>query len=224
MIFWLCGSLPWEKLVDQVAVQKEKEKAFGDIDNFLNKCFNESVPQAIHKFMTLLNKMKFNEIPCYEKFKDILITSLKKLGHKPDGKLGLKSMTIQQNSIRSTPKKVKQLVDKVRKSPRLKPLAAPSNSLRNNPRESTIGVVIDKKRGNKQDIKKVLEDIDPDGEYDIKIVHKTKKSESVDVSKAMKNATLLSTRKKMRVNYIDDGSENDSTEVIIYLEKDCIHI
>lgn len=220
MIFWLCGSLPWEKLIDKVTVQKEKEKAFGDINSFLNKCFHKSVPQAIHKFMILLSNMKFNETPCYEKFKDILIAGLKKLNHKPDGKLGLKSTSNQQHSTKSTPQKVKKFVERVRKSPRSKHLDTPSNTLRDNPRESTIGVVIDKKRGNKKDIKKVLEDIDPEGEYDIKIVQKTKKTESIDeVPKTTKNATLLNSRKKMRVNYIDDDSENDSIEVMIYLEK-----
>lgn len=217
MILWLCNSLPWEKLTDKVAVQKEKEKAFGDINGFLNKCFHGSVPQAVHKFVTLLSNMKFNEIPCYEKFRDILITGLKKLNLKSDGKLGLKSMP-SQRSTKSTPQKVKKLVDHVRKSPRSKHIAVPNNSLRHNPRESTIGIVIDKKRGNKKDIKKVLEDIDPDGEYDIKIVQKTKKTESIDeVPKTTKKATLLSSKKKMRVDYSDDDSENDSMEVMIYL-------
>ncbi|XP_014480398.1 PREDICTED: serine/threonine-protein kinase VRK1-like [Dinoponera quadriceps] len=215
MILWLCGSLPWEKLVDKVIVQKEKEKAFENIDSFLNKCFHGSTPQAMQKCMTLLSNMKFNETPCYEKFKDTLIAGLKKLNHKPDGKLGLKTTPAQQNSVKSTPQKVRKL-DQVRQSPRSKHVAAPSNSLRNNQRESTIGIVIDKKRGNKKDIKKVLEDIDPDGEYDIKIVQKTKKSESDDeVPEATKKATLLSSRKKMRVNYVDDDSENDSMEPLM---------
>ncbi|XP_032685595.1 serine/threonine-protein kinase VRK1-like [Odontomachus brunneus] len=221
MIFWLCGSLPWEKLIDKVTVQKEKEKAFGNINSFLNKCFHGSVPQAVHEFMTLLNNMKFNEIPCYEKFKDILIAGLKKLNHKPDGKLELKSTSNQQHSTKSTPQKVNKFVERVRKSPRSKHLDIPSNTLKDNPRKSTIGVVIDKKRGNKKDIKKVLEGIDPDGVYDIKIVQKTKETEKTktefvdEVPKATKDTTLLSSRKKMRVNYIDDDSENDSIEPLI---------
>ncbi|XP_011136799.2 serine/threonine-protein kinase VRK1 [Harpegnathos saltator] len=215
MILWLCGSLPWEKLADKVNVQKEKEKAFGNINNFLDKCFRGSVPQVMHKFITLLSSMKFNETPCYEKFKDILITGLKKLNHKPDGKLGLKNTSTQKISTKSTPQKANKLVERIRKSPRSKHISGLS-PMRENPRESTIGVVIDKKRGNKKDIKKVLEDIDPDGEYDIKIVQKTKKLESIDeMPKAMENETALSSKKKIRVNHIDDDSENDSMEPLI---------
>lgn len=220
MIFWLCGSLPWEKLTDVVDVQKEKEKAFKNIDSFLNKCFHGLVPQAMVKFVTLLSKMKFNEKPCYEKLKDILVAGIKKLDYKPDGKLGLKSMSTQQNTAKSTPQKAKKQMDQAKQNPRVKQLAAASNSLRNNPRESTIGIVIDKKRGNRKDIKKVLEDIDPDGEYDIKIVKKTKRSEPIDeMPKAAKNATVLNSRKKVRTNYSDDDSENDDiVEVMIYLK------
>lgn len=219
IIMWLCGSLPWEKLVDKTSVQKEKEKAFGDIKSFLDKCFHASVPQAVHKFMTLLSSLKFNETPCYEKFKEILIAGVKKQNHKPDGKLGLKNIdaSAQQTFAAPATPKIKKPVDKIKKSPRLKPIA--SNSVRNNPRDSTIGIVIDKKRGNKRDIKKVLDNIDPDGEYDIKIVQKTKKTESNDhdkVSKAVENVPLNSRKK---INHIIDDSENDSeTEVIIYLE------
>lgn len=216
MILWLCGSLPWEKLVDKVTVQREKGKAFENINDFLHKCFQGSVPQAVYKFMTLLSNIKFNEAPRYDKFKDILVAGLKTIDHKPDGKLGLKS-TRQQNSTKSTPLKVKKPVGRVQRSPPSKPVVAATSSLRFNPRDSTIGIVIDKKRGNKKDIKQVLEDIDPDGEYDIKIVRKTKKLESVDeeVPKATKSETLLSTRKKIRVNYMDDDSEDDLTTEVI---------
>lgn len=218
IIFWLCGSLPWDKLDNAVTVQKEKEKAFENIKSFLDKCFLESVPQAVQKFMTLLASLKFNETPCYEKFKEILIAGLKMRNHKPDGKLGLKNIDVstQPNSIFTSPK-VKKPVGRPKNSPRTKQIA--SSSLRNNSRDSTIGVVIDKKRGNKRDIKKVLEDIDPDGEYDIKIVQKTKTAESNDnnkVSNEINNVVPLSSRKK--INYIKDSGSDSETEVIIYLE------
>lgn len=227
IILWLCGSLPWEKIREPVTVQKEKEKAFNNIDNFLDKCFDKSVPQAVHRFMTLLAGVKFNEIPSYEKLKEILIAGIKKLNHKPDGKLKLNSidMATQQTIPKHTPQKIKKPINGMRKSPRAKYTDAPSFSMRN-PRESTIGVVIDKKRGNIKDIQKVLNDIDSDGEYDIQILKKTRKTESTEkaskvVTKVTKN-TASSSRKKISVDSIKDDSEDDSNiEVItvIYLKK-----
>jgi hypothetical protein len=203
IIFWLCGSLPWEKSLDATIVQKEKEKAFKDVDSFLNKCFHGLVPQPVHKFMILLASMKFNEAPPYEKFKEILIAGLKKLNHKSDGKLGLNNIgtLTQQNLAKSTPQKLKRPVDKVRKSP-TKPIVAPEIS-----RKSTIGVVMDKKRCNVRDIEKVLNDMDSDDEYDIQILKKTKKIKSNDRTN------------KTQVHFEDD-SQSDSNMVMNKLEKE----
>ncbi|KAM0736008.1 Nucleosomal histone kinase 1 [Formica fusca] len=203
IILWLCGSLPWEKLLDPVTVQKEKEKAFKNIDDFLKKCFHGSVPQAVHKFMTLLASVKFNETPSYEKFKEILIAGLKKLGYKPDGKLRLNTIgtSIEQNPSKSTPQKMKKPVNGLRKSPRTKHIDT-VNPIRN-PRESTIGVVIDKKRCNVRDIKKVLNDMDSDDEYDIQIFKKAKKSNKIT------KTTPLHSKAENQINCKDD-SEDDS--------------
>lgn len=206
IIFWLCGSLPWEIIFNATVVQKEKEKAFEDIDSFLNKCFHGLVPQAVHKFMTLLASTKFNEIPPYEKFKEILIAGLKKLNHKPDGKLRLNSIetSTKPNFAKSTLQKStkERPVDKVRKSPnrKCKDVSTPVNS-----RKSTIGVVIDKKRGNIKDIEKVLNDMDSDNEYDIKILKKAKK--------------INNTTKKTQISFEDD-SQSDSNMVMNKLEKE----
>ncbi|XP_067210184.1 serine/threonine-protein kinase VRK1 [Linepithema humile] len=207
IIFWLCGSLPWEKLLDATVVQKEKEKAFKDIDSFLNKCFHKLVPQAVHKFITLLASIKFNEIPPYEKFKEILIAGLKKLNHKPDGKLRLNSIDTltQQNIAKSTPKstpkstqKLKKLVDKAKKSPNTTHMDAPTPV---NSRKSTIGVVMDKKRGNVKDIEKLLNDMDSDSEYDIQILKKAKIKSN-------------NTAKKTQVSFEDD-SQSDSNMPLV---------
>jgi len=113
MILWLCGSLPWGDSRDLVTVQKEKEKAFNNIDNFLNDCFHGSVPQTVHKFMTLLASIKFNQIPPYEKLKELLITGVKKLNHKSDGKLKLNSISVatQQTTAKYTPQKIKKIIN-----------------------------------------------------------------------------------------------------------------
>lgn len=215
MILWLCGSLPWEKLLDPVTVQKEKEKAFKNINEFLKKCFHGSIPQAMHKFMTLLATIKFNEMPSYDKFKEILIAGLKELGYKSDGKLRLNTIgtSIEQNASKSTPKKIKKPVNGVRKSPRAKHMDS-INPIRN-PRESTIGVVMDKKRCNVRDIKKALNDMDSDDEYDIQILKKTKKKSSNIVSKIKDEAVPLHSKAENQSNFKDDTEDDLEMEVII---------
>ncbi|XP_071633721.1 serine/threonine-protein kinase VRK1-like [Temnothorax longispinosus] len=209
IIMWLCGSLPWEKLLEPVAVQKQKEKAFNNIDSFLAKCFHGSVPQAVHKFMTLLASIKFNETPSYEKFKEILIAGIKKLNHKPDGKLKLNNISVatQQATSKYTPQKIKKPLNEIRKSPCTKHLDVLSaNISMANSRKSTIGVVIDKKRCNKRDIEKALDDMDSDDEYDVQILKKT--------SKITRN-TASSRRKKISIDLIKDDSEDDSEDDLI---------
>lgn len=182
MIMWLRGSLPWEKITDAVTVQKEKEKAFKDIHGFLSKCFSGTVPEAVKKFMTLLSSLKFNEEPPYEKFKEILLAGLKKLNCKPDGKLRLNSIdTTSPNASKPTSQNTKKSEDKVekqsRKSPRRKQADVPDSPPHpaKYSRKSTIGVVMDKKRGNLKDVAAALNDMDSEGEYDIQILKKAKK-------------------------------------------------
>lgn len=221
IILWLCGSLPWEKLNDKVAVQKEKEKAFENIDSFLKKCFHESVPQAVRKFISLVASMKFNETPTYEKFKESLIAGLKKLDHKPDKKLGLKNINIsnQQTVSITTPRKAKKVVDGNRKSPRTRYTVTPS-PVKDNLNDSTIGIVIDKKRGNKKDIRKALDSIDPDGEYDIKIVKKTKREESKNiVNNKIENIIPLDNIKKPPINNAKEDSNVKDSEVILIFQN-----
>jgi len=88
-----------------------------------------------------------------------------------------------------------------------------------NPRESTIGVVIDKKRCNMKDIEKVLDDMDSDGEYDIQILKKAKRTEATEkASKTTKN-TVSSRRKKISIDSSKDDSEDDSNIEVIYRKE-----
>ncbi|XP_011169757.1 serine/threonine-protein kinase VRK1 isoform X2 [Solenopsis invicta] len=215
MIMWLCGSLPWEKLLQPASVQKEKEKAFSNIDTFLDKCFHGSTPQAVHKFMTLVASMKFNEIPSYDKLKEILITGLKKLNHKPDGKLKLNNISISTDKAtpKYTQKKIKKPqemknINGIRKSPRKKDIDTP-NSMKNS-RKSTIGVVIDKKRCNLKDIEKALDEMDSDGEYDIQILKKAKKTDSTEKVSTIAKNTVPSHRKIASIKSVKDDTEDDS--------------
>lgn len=216
MIQWLSGSLLWEKnSSDPVAVQKQKEKAFDDIPEFLNNSFHGSVPNAVLKYMTLLAGMKFNETPDYEKFKKILTDGLKQLSHKPDGKLEFKDHINNHtaSAIKPAARNIKETLDRNRKNPRLKltKLQSPAPSLD----DSTIGVVMDKKRGCIKDIKRILNDIESDEEYDIKIVKKTKKpAESVPVNESADDKPSLKSRRKVRSNHRNESISDTESEVI----------
>lgn len=215
MIHWLCGSLLWDKdLSDPVAVQKQKEKAFTNISAFLNKSFHGSTPNTILKYMTLLSSMKFNETPNYEKFKRILVDGLKQLSHKPDGELEFKSSAANHKApvLKSTPLKVKKTTDRNKRSPRIKSARSPSplNSLN----DSTVGVVMDKKRGRMKDIKQILNDIDSDEEYDIKIVKKTKKPANPVPAKKSKDDKIPGKSRKNRKSDYDESVSDTEAEVI----------
>ncbi|XP_076234475.1 serine/threonine-protein kinase VRK1 [Calliopsis andreniformis] len=216
MIQWICGSLLWEKdLSDPITVQKQKEKAFSNISEFLKKSFHGSVPNTILKYMTLLGSMKFNDTPDYEKFKKILIDGLKELSHKPDGALEFKS-PINNHTVpvlKSSPQKVKKTVDKLKKHPRVKLLkhATPVGSLD----DSTIGVVMDKKRAGVNDIKQILNDIESDEEYDIKIVKKAKKPmNSVPTIEVKNTETSTRTRRRVKANNRHESISDSEPEII----------
>ncbi|XP_012542696.2 serine/threonine-protein kinase VRK1 [Monomorium pharaonis] len=145
MIMWLCGFLPWEKLLEPAIVQKEKQKAFSNMNSFLDKCFHGSTPQALYKFMNILTSMKFNTRPSYEKLKETLIIGLKNLGHKPDGKLKLNIIDMSTQKIASV----------------------------KNIRKRTRG--IENKHCDTNDIEKALDDMDLNCEYDIQINKKMEK-------------------------------------------------
>ncbi|XP_017879876.1 serine/threonine-protein kinase VRK1-like [Ceratina calcarata] len=218
MIQWLSGTLLWEKnLSDIVHVQKQKEKAFDNIPEFLKKSFQGSVPGPILKYMTLLASVKYNETPNYEKFIKILVDGLKELSHKPDGKLEFKgkgSDTPRNEVQKSTPQRLKKLVDGSRKSPRSK-LIKPTVNLNklNNLDDSTVDIVLDKKRGGVKDIKEILEDIDSDEEYDIKIVKKTRKPK-VAPSNSKEEKSPVRNRRRIKRTYVDSMSDQSEPEVI----------
>ncbi|KAK0092917.1 hypothetical protein PV326_000324 [Microctonus aethiopoides] len=194
IIQWLCGELPWEKnLKDPVAVQKLKEKAFDNIDLFLNNCFNNRVPLPVSQYMKLLADMKFNDTPNYVKYRQLFEKALEKIGDTPDGKLIFTNDVNVNSKVQkeSTPRRKKKAIDDIdldnrRKSPRIKKLPNP------NPRaisldESTLGIVVDRKREKLRDMKKMLDDIsdDSDTEYDIQIVKKKKKNVEEEIKKQL---------------------------------------
>lgn len=186
IIQWLAGLLPWEKnLKDPSVVQKQKEKAFGNIKSFLKECFEGTpVPGPITQFMNLLGEMEFNDTPDYAKFHEIFVNGLQKLGHKVDGPLvfsgGDSTKTVESTPKRTTkaaaegtPKRTKKttLTPVRRKSPRVK-AASPPPSLD----DSCVGIVVDKKREKLKDMRKILELIEEDSDTEFDIVITKKKS------------------------------------------------
>lgn len=213
IIQWLCGKLPWENNLKDISyVQKAKEKAIDNTQKFLNDCFND-VPMPVSQFMTLLAQLKFNDTPNYVKFREIFVKALSKLGHTPDGKLifgvtakSTKTLTVKE----STPRKKKIVEESTprRKSPRVH-LSRNLSPRRVDLNESTVGVVIDKKREKLKDMKKILDTIsdDSDTEYDIQIVKKKKKKieEKPVVKVETKKAPVRRGRKKIQENKDSDS-------------------
>ncbi|KAI4502142.1 hypothetical protein M0802_002824 [Mischocyttarus mexicanus] len=212
IIQWLSGSLPWDKNTNTPSsVQKEKEKAFENLPKFLDQCFNSLTPEPVLKYMKLIESMKFNETPNYKKFIEILTNGLKKLNHTPNGKLEFNNATspIKKAVIsKSTPKKVKQIIGIKRSSPRSKTASPMRNNSLN---DSNVDIVFDKKRARLGDLKKALNDIkssqEPDEEYDIKIIKKSRLKKKTPTKEKTKKIT------KTNTNYFND-SESDTAEII----------
>lgn len=214
MIQWLCGSLPWEKnLSDLPGIQKQKESAFKNVTKFLKECFEKQIPSTIEKFMNVLSAVEFDETPDYDKFSGILTEGLKKLGHKTNGKLDFKS---DNNNSKPSPtlkpvaSKVKNPVITKRKSPRIlkiKPTAVSNNFLD----ESTIGVVMDKKRGGAIDMIEAIRNMDSDEEYDIKIVKKKKKPTG-NTKKENEGTEKVKTMRKSPRNRTVDSIDSQTSE------------
>ncbi|XP_054010460.1 serine/threonine-protein kinase VRK1 [Hylaeus anthracinus] len=215
MIQWLCGSLLWETdLSDPVVVQKQKEKAFDNIPDFLHKSFHGSVPTSILKYMTQLASMKFNDTPDYEKFKKVLTEGLKQLSHKPDGKLEFKNdiTNDKHENLKSTSQNAKKTVERNRKSPRLKLIKrlSPVKSLD----DSNGSIVMDKKRGGVRDLKQILNVIEPDEEYDI-LVRKSRKHDNLGgVNKSKNDKSPIKDRKRVKKNHYIESESESEPEVI----------
>ncbi|XP_076284532.1 serine/threonine-protein kinase VRK1 [Lasioglossum baleicum] len=221
MIQWLCGSLLWEKdISDPAAVHKQKEKAFENIPGFLKHTFHGTVPKSILRYMTRLASMKFNDVPDYEEFKKTLTDGLKQLSHKPEGKLEFKN-SVHHNHTQAVLKPVTPLdvkvptVNRTGKSPRIGALKNPRRRKVPSPvrslDDSTVGIVIDKKRAGMKDIQKVLNDMESDGEYDIKIVRKAKKVPKpipAHIPTAVQGV-VVKNRRRNNVNYHEVSSDSE---------------
>lgn len=214
MIHWLCGSLPWDKdLTNPTTVQKQKEKAFENLPKFLEQCFGNLTPKPVLEYMKLLESMEFNETPNYEKFIEILNDGLKKLGHKPNGKLEFNDASGSTKKP-IVPKSTARKVNKIAGIKRLSPRSKATSPIRNNAlNDSNVGVLIDKKRARLKDLKKVLNNIEsceePDEEYDIKITKKKKLRQRTP----KKEETTKITKTKTKINYFNDSESDTTTEV-----------
>ncbi|XP_035024306.2 serine/threonine-protein kinase VRK1 isoform X1 [Hippoglossus stenolepis] len=89
MVQWLCGRLPWEdKLQDPIYVRDSKLRCQENISQFMNKCFSaQDKPDEIQKFMEEIKSLGYQDKPPYEKLRSILLSGLKSIQSKDDGKL-----------------------------------------------------------------------------------------------------------------------------------------
>jgi hypothetical protein len=222
MIQWLCGSLPWEKnLKDLSSVQQQKEKAFNNVQKFLKTCFISEPPAPIYQFMSLLASMKFNEIPNYNKYRDILVKGLQKLNYTLNSKLEF-SFKITDKPP-STPKKTKSNIvenknsnkkpklDLLTKNARGKQNLTPVNVSLNS---SIDSVILDEKCISGKDIRKqLLATIDGDAEYEIQI---KKRKTKINQNNDEKTLKPVSKKRRRKLTKQEDTSITDSEpEVII---------
>lgn len=235
LIQWLCGSLPWEKnLTDPSSVQKQKEAAFNDTQKFLKQCFNDSIPEAISQFVSLLAKMKFNDSPDYEKFKNTLIKGLKDLGKVPGGKLefgggkigGKTMVTAKEVSVKvaripvekkvgkTTPVRPKKMTKKEsnevmpRRIGALKRLSSEANSM-----NDSMEILNNSCISGDDVMKNVLANIDPGADYEVQIKRKKRVVEKVATpdKKATKGAGTSAKRTgKVERKKLRKQSESDS--------------
>lgn len=223
IVLWLCGSLPWKDILNnKLAVQKQKEKAFKNIDGFLNECFGDDVPGPISEYMKLLADVKFNEAPDYDKFRKIIVKGLEDLGSSPSGKLEFSVSTGTVSKTASTPRKTKKVVETAsasRKSPRIKAPKSPNPSRSTGPSldDSNVGIVVDRKREGLKGMRQILETMedDSDAEYDICITKK-RKVKKIAEKTATKSATPRKGRKKAAIVEKLDSSAASEPEVRIF--------
>ncbi|XP_018020116.1 serine/threonine-protein kinase VRK1 isoform X2 [Hyalella azteca] len=88
MTQWLCSRLPWEdNLTDCDYVAKSKRWYMDNVDKLMDKCFPDGVPPGLFEYLSYVASLTFDELPDYEKCRDILRAGLVDRGYKDDGKL-----------------------------------------------------------------------------------------------------------------------------------------
>lgn len=228
IIQWICGSLPWEKnLKDPSAVQQQKEKAFNNVQKFLKECFTSEVPGPVSQFMTLLASLKYNEVPNYNKFREILVKGLQKLNHIPTGKLEFATAKKQEKPP-STPKKTKTAtandkgaVKKIKSTPAKASTPAKSTETTKTPRgkrnaalasdalnASIDSIVLDEKCMSGKDMRRqLLENIDGDAEYEVQIKKRKIKPNTSNIESPSKPPVKRSRKKIIDVSLTDSEPE-----------------
>ncbi|ESP02841.1 hypothetical protein LOTGIDRAFT_110807, partial [Lottia gigantea] len=86
LLQWLCGKLPWEdNLNNKDYVGNSKAKYMKDIPSLIRTCFPAgNAPDTIKTFLTAVSKLKYDEKPNYEKFRQTLRQGLSKNGGGKD--------------------------------------------------------------------------------------------------------------------------------------------
>lgn len=107
LIQWTGVSLPWELqnlLGTPVKVQNAKEEFMKDVDSGLSKCFGSAgCPSPILSFVKYVAKMKYNDVPDYEKFRMEFEKGMKTLGKSNAGDLDFNSSAKATTSAKEKP-------------------------------------------------------------------------------------------------------------------------
>ncbi|XP_011502656.1 PREDICTED: serine/threonine-protein kinase VRK1-like isoform X2 [Ceratosolen solmsi marchali] len=224
MIQWLSSSLPWEKnLKDLSLVQQQKEKAFNNVQKFLNECFISEPPVPICQFMSLIASMKFNEIPNYNKFRDIIVKGLQKLNYTLNSKLEFSIKKTDKPSSMQRKSKVnigenKNVNRKLKSVSSIKNAKETINSTQINSLDNSIdSIILDEKCISGKDIKKqLLANIDGDAEYEVQIKKRKARINQRNGETIIK-PTAKRSRKKLTKR--EDISITDSEPEVIPITK-----
>lgn len=228
IIQWICGTLPWEKnLKEPSGVQQQKEKAFNNVQKFLKECFTSEVPQPVSQFMTLLATLKYNDIPNYDKFREILVKGLQKLNHTPTGKLEFSTKKLEKPP--STPKKAKNSateekgsVKKVKCTPAKASTPAKVTNTPKTPRgkqtvaladdslnTSIDSIILDEKCMKGKDMRRqLLENIDGDADYVVQI-----KKRKIKATTSSSESPAKPPAKRSRKKVLDESITDSEPEV-----------
>ncbi|XP_060520664.1 serine/threonine-protein kinase VRK1-like [Cylas formicarius] len=118
ILYWLTGSLPWmNNIHEPEVVEKKKDRCFGNVQAFLDDCF-EVYPRCLLRFFNYLNELKFEETPNYNFCRSLFRRNLKECGYSDDLNLdfdGAEDSTVVMQKI--IPKSTEKIATALFRSP-----------------------------------------------------------------------------------------------------------
>lgn len=92
IIYWLTGTLPWEdNIEDPETVEKKKLKCLSNLKEFLVYTFKE-YPKFVYDYFLHLQKLKYDQKPDYDYFKNLFKNAIIEHGYKNDDSFDFDSL------------------------------------------------------------------------------------------------------------------------------------